>query len=73
MLGDNYPCALSGADEEAVKLFLEGKIKFLDIKNYIEYALEKTQRLPLSFENLEYTDKNSRRLVRELYLSKGAK
>ncbi|MBO5926701.1 MAG: 1-deoxy-D-xylulose-5-phosphate reductoisomerase [Clostridia bacterium] len=73
LLGDNYPCALSGADEEAVKLFLEGKIKFLDIKNYIEYALEKTQRLPLSFENLEYTDKNSRRLVRELYLSKGAK
>ncbi len=65
--GGLYPCAMSAADEEAVKLFLEGKIKYLEIKDYIEYALEKTKELPLTFENLEYTDKRARNSVFELY------
>ena len=65
--GGVYPCAMSAADEEAVKLFLDGKIKYLEIKDYIEYALEKTKELPLTFENLEYTDKSARSTVYELY------
>ena len=65
--GYNYPCALSGADEEAVKLFLEGKIKFTDIAIYLEKVLEKIEKLELSFENLEYTDRLSRILVNEIY------
>ncbi len=65
--GGVYPCAMSAADEEAVKLFLDGKIKYLEIKDYIEYAIEKTQNLPLTFENLEYTDKSARSAVLELY------
>ena len=65
--GGMYPCCMSGADEEAVKLFLENKIAYLDIKNYIEYALERAENLPLSFENLEYVDKKARLAVLEMY------
>lgn len=66
-MGYNYPCALSGANEEAVKLFLEGKIKFTEIYKYIEYALLKTEKAEVNFENLEYTDKLARKRVFELY------
>jgi 1-deoxy-D-xylulose-5-phosphate reductoisomerase len=66
-LGQNYPCALSGADEVAVKLFLEKKIKFTDIALYVEKALEKVEKLSVTFENLEYTDKLARRIVEEEY------
>ena len=72
-MGDNYPCALSGADEEAVNLFLQGKIAYTDIYKYIEYAIRKTERLNLSFDNLFYTDKTARRLVYELYNKGGNK
>jgi 1-deoxy-D-xylulose-5-phosphate reductoisomerase len=42
-LGGTYPCALVGADEEAVELFLTGKIGFLDIAELIEAVLQKHQ------------------------------
>lgn len=42
-LGGTYPCALVGADEEAVGLFLAGKIGFLDIAQLIEAVLERHQ------------------------------
>ena len=66
-LGDNYPCALSGADEEAVKLFLEGKIKYTEIYRLIEKALEKTERQAVTFESLANTDKLARIAVLEEY------
>ncbi len=66
-MGFNYPCTLSGADEEAVKLFIEGKIKYLEIKNYIEYALSRTDKLSVTYDNLVYTDGMARRYVHELY------
>ena len=65
--GGVYPCAMSAADEEVVKLFLEEKIKYLDIKRYLEYAISKVEDLPLSFENLEKVDKMARKAVYELY------
>ena len=34
-MGDNYPCALSAANEEAVKMFLQGRIRFTDIYGYL--------------------------------------
>ena len=42
--GDNYPCALNGAGEVAVKAFLENKIPFTAIADTMEYALSKTLR-----------------------------
>ena len=68
----NYPCALSAADEEVVKLFLEGKIKYTEIPIYLDYVLQKTEKLEVNFENLEHTDKVSRSLVYDYYLKRGS-
>jgi 1-deoxy-D-xylulose-5-phosphate reductoisomerase len=38
--GGTYPCALVGADQEAVELFLAGEISFLQIAELIETVLE---------------------------------
>ncbi|WP_376797400.1 1-deoxy-D-xylulose-5-phosphate reductoisomerase [Thermogemmatispora sp.] len=39
--GGTYPCALVGADEEAVALFLAGQISLVDIARLIEAVLER--------------------------------
>lgn len=65
--GGTYPCVLVGADEEAVDLFLHGKIPFLAIAELIEAALERHQ-------SIEHPDVSAaldacawaRRTVREL-------
>ena len=55
--GDNYPCALNGAGEVAVKAFLENKIPFTRIADTMRYALEKTARQTTdSYEILKETD-----------------
>lgn len=38
--GGNMPCVFNGADEAAVGMFLSGKIKYLDIADIIEDAME---------------------------------
>ena len=38
--GGTYPCALVGADEEAVAMFLEGKIRYQGIAQMLEAVLE---------------------------------
>lgn len=68
--GDNYPCALSGANEEAVNLFLQGKIKFTQIASYVEYAVKNTKRLKPTYENLAYTDGFARQCVHYAYKEK---
>ena len=65
-MGDNYPCALNGAGEIAVRAFLEGKIPFLAIADTIEAALLKTERAkPDSYEALKATDERARALAKE--------
>jgi 1-deoxy-D-xylulose-5-phosphate reductoisomerase len=39
--GGTYPCVLVGADEEAVALFLDGKIGFLEIAELIEAVMDR--------------------------------
>lgn len=64
--GDNYPCALNGAGEVAVKAFLEEKIPFLGIAETISYALEKTERInATSYAALKETDGRARALAGE--------
>ncbi len=65
--GGVYPCAMSAGDEETVKLFLEDKISYLEIKDYIEYAVATAENLPVTFENLEKVDKMARNAVYEMY------
>lgn len=65
-LGDNYPCALNGAGEIAVRAFLDGRIGFTKIADTIEDALKKTERAkPDSYGALAETDKRARALAEE--------
>ena len=69
-LGDNYPCALNGAGEVAVRAFLEKRISFPEIANTIQEALEKTQRAKVeSYALLQDTDARARAFAKE-YIEK---
>ncbi|MBR2441897.1 MAG: 1-deoxy-D-xylulose-5-phosphate reductoisomerase [Clostridia bacterium] len=65
--GDNFPCALNGAGEVAVRAFLDGRIAFKEIAKTMEAVLSKTQRRTAdSYEVLKATDLRARALAREL-------
>ncbi len=64
--GDNYPCALNGAGEVAVKAFLENKIPFTAIADTMEYALNKTVRQKAeTYATLKETDALARAYASE--------
>lgn len=66
--GQRMPIAYNGANEVAVELFLQRKIKFTDIWNVVEYAMAHIGRGEVnSLEDIEQTDK----LARELAFRKG--
>lgn len=63
--GGSMPTVLNAANEEAVQLFLEGKISFLDIEKYIEQALEKHNRIHKpDLSTIISIDEETRRSVR---------
>lgn len=65
--GGLKPTAVNGANEEAVKLFLQGKIKFLQIADLVEKALVKAEnKKDFTLEDILYTDKWARQLVNDL-------
>ena len=65
-MGDNYPCALNGAGEIAVRAFLEERIAFTEIAETMRAVLEKTERMQInSYETLKETDARARTLARE--------
>ena len=73
-LGDNYPCALNGAGEVAVRAFLEKRIPFLSIAETIEAALFKTERLAAdNYEALLATDLAARAYAEEYIFQKYGK
>lgn len=49
--GGSMPCVLNGANEQANTLFLENKIRFLDIERYVEEAMRAHQ--PIDHPSLE--------------------
>lgn len=62
--GGLYPTAVNGANEEAVRLFLEGKIKFLQIAELVEKALAAAEsKKDFTVEDILYTDKLARECV----------
>jgi len=66
--GQRLPIAYNGANEVAVELFLQRKIKFTDIWNVVEYAMAHIGRGEVnSLEDIEQTDK----LARERAFRKG--
>lgn len=65
--GGNAACALNGANEVLVKLFLEEKIGFMDIPETIEKVMEKTTFIEKpSLSDILETDREARALVSEL-------
>lgn len=61
-----YPCAVNGANEEAVALFLQGKIGFLKIGELVEKALSlPCDRQDYSLEMVYEIDSAARELVRQ--------
>lgn len=60
--GGNIPCVMNAANEVAVQQFIDGKIRFLDIADRVEEAM---QRAPFianpTLDDLFQTDKNIRK------------
>ena len=72
-MGGVYVPVLVGADEEAVSLFLERKISFLDIADLIEETLSEVNiRDPENVEEILEAVEWGRKKVRELYEKKFA-
>ncbi len=68
--GDSYPAVLNAADEEAVNLFLAGRIGFMDIPQVIEQALDAHEPHSLdSLAEVRQADDWARRFVRQRYAS----
>jgi 1-deoxy-D-xylulose-5-phosphate reductoisomerase len=66
--GGAAPAVFNAANEQAVSLFLDGKIQFADITESIEAALNRLGDLPSeSREDLLDADMRARRHVRELF------
>lgn len=63
--GGLYPCAMNAANEAAVMLYLEDKIKFFDIAELISYATEKAQNGEVTYDNLVFADAEARRAVQK--------
>ena len=62
--GGLKPTAVNGANEQAVKLFLEGKIKFLQIAELVEKALDLAQnKRDFTLQDILDTDKSARECV----------
>lgn len=67
--GGIYPAAVNGANEQSVKLFLEGKIKFLDIAEFNARVLSDIKNVKnFTVEDIFNTDKLARELVNGYYL-----
>ena len=67
--GGSYPIVLNGANEAAVELFLNGKIKFIDIPALIKSAMDKHENhVSPSLENIVEIDSWSRRFVHDASL-----
>lgn len=64
--GGAYPAALNAANEQAVALFLDGKISFKDITRTAEKMLEKQIPAPGCVEDILETDRQIRRETREV-------
>lgn len=64
--GGLYPAAVNGANEQSVKLFLEGRIPFLRIAELNEAAMENAKSVSTySIDDIFETDRMARRLVLE--------
>lgn len=65
--GGLYPCLVNGANEKAVELFLDGRIKFTDIGEVVTGVLELTVCGELTIANILATDKIAKEYVEKKF------
>ena len=64
-----YPCVMNAANEEAVNLFLNGKIKFYEIEEVVSKTLKEHQsKESITLKDIIDADKWAREYVRRTYL-----
>lgn len=72
-MGGLAPCTVNGANEQAVELFLDGKIGFLQIGELVEAALDAVRpRSYFTIEDVENADMSAREYVMKNYAFKGS-
>ena len=65
--GGLLPCVMNGANEIAVQAFLQGKIGFLEIADYVETAMRAVETPELhTCADVLKTDQKARELVQNL-------
>ena len=68
--GNIYPCILNAANEEAVELFLLGKIKFTEIDLLVEKAIDKFNPIDkFNLNDIFNIDTQTRNIVKEMVKS----
>jgi 1-deoxy-D-xylulose-5-phosphate reductoisomerase len=63
--GRTYPTVLSAADDEAVRAFLAGRLRFVDIPTVVEIVLEKHEPTGVTLDSIWETDRWARIAARE--------
>jgi 1-deoxy-D-xylulose-5-phosphate reductoisomerase len=66
--GGTMPAAMNGANEKAVELFLQKKVRFLQIGDLIEEAMASHKPMPVTVDNVMAADAWSRTEVERLVL-----
>lgn len=65
--GGTYPTVLNAANEQAVSLFLDGKISFLQIEDSIDLALDNHNYIASpSLEDIQEIDRKTRKFVESM-------
>lgn len=65
-MGGTMPAIVNGANEEAVRLFLEGKISFLDITDFVQMAMRSCKSAEISsLKDILQADEVARGFVKE--------
>lgn len=63
-IGGNVPCIFNSADEAAVELFMKGKIKYLEISEVIQEAMDSVAKIENpTLDEIFATDKETREFV----------
>lgn len=67
--GSTYPAVLCGANEVAVRLFLNGRVRFTDIADLVEAALDAHVPNGADLESIWEADRGARSFVQQRVLS----
>ncbi len=65
-IGGTMPCAMNAANEEAANAFLRGEVKFLQIPELVDQAMQSHQATAATLEAVLETDAQTRQFIRKV-------